>query len=213
MRAIKRMLILCFAFVILVSAGCGNASYSSGFGTPDILQENLEKETTYRLHIAQPQTVSRQMELSATPAYFLQKSVRTDAEYELVDLRVERNGEVKKGDVIAVMQGLGSKMDIEQKRLERDAYAAGIAETEAYYEALLSSAESLPSNTESEILMRNLKIKYAGAELELYRLQSAQSLKAMDDAISALEAAAGEVISTLRLTVQYVLSASIEQGT
>lgn len=193
MRAIKRMLVLCIAIGMLITAGCSDTASNSNLGNSDLLKENLEKETTYRLHIAQPQTLSRETEMSANPAYFLQKSVRTDAEYQIVDFRIDRNEEIKKGDVIAVMQGLGSRMDIEQKRLERDAYAAGIAEMEAYYEGLLKNAESLPANTESEITIRSLKITYAQTELDLYKLQSYQSLKAMDDAIAALEAAAGEI--------------------
>jgi len=192
MRAIKRMLLLCLTLGMLIASGCGDTALNSNLGSPDLLTENLEKETTYRLHIAEPQTVCRELEMSANPAYFLQKSVRTNAEYQIVDLRVERNKEVKKGDVIAVLQGLGSQMDIEQKQLERDAYAAGIAEMEAYYESLLETAKNLPANTESETTIRSLKITYAQAELDLYKLQSAQSLNAMDDAITSLEAAAGE---------------------
>ena len=192
MRVIKRILVLCLAIGMLTSAGCSDTDSTSSLGTPDLLQENLEKETTYRLHIAQPQTVSREMELSANPAYFLQKSVRTDAEYQLIELCVDRSDSVKKGDIIAVLQGLGSRMDIEQKRLERDAYAAGTAEMAAYYETLLKNAEALPANTENEISIRNLRITYAQAELDLYNLQSTQALNAMDEAIAALEAAAGE---------------------
>lgn len=219
MRAIKRMLVLCLAIGMLITAGCGDTASTSGLATPDLLKENLEKETTYRLHIAQPQTVSREMELSANPAYFLQKSVRIDSEYQMTDLLVERNDEVKKGDVIAVMQGLGSKMDIEQKRLERDAYAAGAAETEAYYESLLRNAEALPANTESEISIRTLKITYAQAELDLYKLQSSQALKVMDDAIAALEDAAGEtyiyapVDGSIRTVTKYKDGDIIPAGT
>ena len=193
MQATKRVLVFCFAVCMIIAAGCGNITFDPNSKTADILSENLEKETTYRLHIAQPQTMGREMELNANPAYFLQKSVRTDAEYILVDLIVGRNDSVKKGDVIAVLQGLGSQMDIEQKRLERDVFAAGAAETEAYYVSMLSEAEKLSASTDKEAALRELKIEYARKELELYRLQSAQSLKVFDDTIAAMETAAGEV--------------------
>lgn len=192
MRAIKRVLVFCLIGCMIFAAGCGDTTSTSD-NTLELIDGNLEKETTYRLHIAQPQKVSRELELSANPAYFLQKSVRTDAEYILVNICVDRNDSVKKGEVIAVLQGLGSKMDAEQKRLERDAFAAGAAETEAYYETLLSNAESLPAATESEAAIRDLKIEYAQAELDLYRLQTGNTLKTMDDTIAAMEAAAGEI--------------------
>lgn len=219
MRAIKSIFVLCLAIGMLLTAGCSDTASTSNLGTPDLLKENLEKETTYRLHIAQPQTVNREMELSANPAYLLQKSVRTDAEYQLVELCVERNDSLKKGDVIAVLHGLGSLMDIEQKRLERNAYAASAAETEAYYETLLKNAEALPANTESEIAIRNLKITYAQAELDLYILQTNQALKSMDDAIASLEAAAGEtyiyapVDGSVRTTTNYKDGDIIPAGT
>lgn len=193
MQATKRVLVFCLAVCMIIAAGCSSTTSTSNDKTPDILAENLEKETTYRLHIAQPQTIGREMELNANPAYFLQKSVRTDAEYILVDLLVDRNDSVKKGDPIAVMQGLGSQMDIEQKRLERNVFAAGAAETEAYYISALAEAEKLPASTKKEIALRELKVEYARKDLELYRLQSAQTLKIFDDTIAAMEAAAGEV--------------------
>lgn len=193
MQAIKRIFIFCLALCMVITTGCSNTALETNNKEPDILAENLEKETTYRLHEAQPQSIGREMELSVFPTYCLQKSVRTDHEYMLVDLMVGRNDNVKKGDVVAVMQGLGSKIDVEQKRLERDVFAAGVVETEAYYMDLLTKAEALPASTESEAAIRELKIEYARADLELYKLQSAQSLKMMDDAISDMENAAGEV--------------------
>ena len=74
MRVTKSIFVLCLAIGMLLTAGCSDTASTSNPGTPDLLKENLEKETTYRLHIAQPQSVSREMELSANPAYLLQKS-------------------------------------------------------------------------------------------------------------------------------------------
>ncbi len=194
MQAIKRMFLLCLAICVIISAGCSaDAPAIASPEAPDLLTENLEKETTYRLHIAHPQSVTREVEMSANPTYALQKSVRTDAEYQLIELCVDRNNTVKQGEVIAILQGLGSRVDIEQKRLERNVYAASIAETEEYYKTLLTNAENMPSETETESEIRSLSITYAQADLELYRLQSSNTLKAMDDSISALEAAAGEI--------------------
>ena len=192
MRAIKRVLVFCLIGCIVFAAGCGGTESASN-NALELINGNLETETTYRLNIAQPQTVGRELELSANPGYFLQKSVRTDAEYVLVDMRVDRTDSIKKGDVIAVLQGLGSKMDAEQKRLERDAFAAGAAENEAYYETLLSNAENLPASTASEAAIRELKIEYARADLELYRLQTENTLKIMEETIAAMERAAGEI--------------------
>ena len=60
MRVIKSIFVLCLAIGMLLTAGCSDTASTSNPGTPDLLKENLEKETTYRLHIAQPQTVSRE---------------------------------------------------------------------------------------------------------------------------------------------------------
>ena len=153
----------------------------------------MEKTTTYRLHIAQPQTVGREMEFTANPAYMLHKSVRTEEEYQLKELRIDRNDKVKSGDIIAVMQGLGSRLDVEQKKLERDAYAAGVIETENYYTSNVAAAKAMTASTESERDMRRLKIEHAEAEYELYKLQAEHTLGMMDDIIAAMEAAADEV--------------------
>ena len=75
MRAIKRFFVLCIAIAILSFSGCSGDQAATERDVSEIINENLEKTTTYRLHIAQPQTVGREMEFTANPAYMLHKSV------------------------------------------------------------------------------------------------------------------------------------------
>ena len=193
MRVIKRTFVLCLAVGMLLVSGCGGTAYSETERSPDLLQESIEKKTTYRLHTAEPQWIGRDVEFTANPAYFLQKSIRTDAEYQLKELCVDRNQSVKAGDVIAVLQGQGSLMDVEQKRLEMNAYAAGAAEMENYYKGLIAAAEALPAETEADRELRSLRVSYAEMDYELYKLQASYAIETMENAISDMEAAAGEV--------------------
>lgn len=193
MREIKRIFALCIAALLMLLAGCTAAVSDNDSVNGELTEASLEKKTTYRLHIAEPQRVGREVEMSANPAYFLQKSIRTDKEYMLVELCVDKNDKVTSGQLLAILQGTGSVVDAQQKRLEKNAYAANAAEMETYYAGLLSAARALPNDTETEKEIRRLNIEYASAEYELYKLQTSNMINIMEQEIAAMEANAGEV--------------------
>lgn len=193
MREIKRIIAFGIVALMLLFSACTASAPETNEHGNSLLESSHEKKTTYRLHVAEPQEVCRETEMSANPGYFLQKSIRTDKEYILKELCVDRNDNVSSGQVIAVLQGMGSEVDAEQLRLEKNAYAANAAEMEAYYAGLLEAAEALPANTDSEKSMRALRIEYARAEYELYKLQSSNIIAMMEQEIITMESNAGEV--------------------
>jgi len=69
-------------------------------------------------------------------------------------------------------------MDAEQKRLEMNAYAAGVAEMESYYESLVAAAKALPAGTAAERELRSLRISYAVEYLEsgFYNVESVAAM-------------------------------------
>ncbi len=192
MRAIKRVLALCLAAGLLMSSGCSDITSSGEERVPDLAQTSVEKKTTYRLHTVVPQELGREMEIKMSPGHYLVKSVRTDAEYQLKEMCVERGQKVKAGDIIAILQGQGSAVDAEQKRLELNAYAAGAEEMKSHYAELLNAAKAMPADTAAERELRDLRVTYAQAEYDLYVLQSSHTIEAMEAAVLALEKAAGE---------------------
>ena len=196
MRVRKRLgTVLLGAALLLSLGGCGESGTATGKGVAEIRDTSqFGKTTTYNLQVIEPTQMDRTANLSLSPSCQLIKSVKSgNTEYRLKEFCVSRNDHVEAGQVIAVLQGLGSPADVELKRLEIEAYESNTAEMLAYYEGGIRAAEAMPQNTESQRTARALNIEYAKLEYEKYQLQSDYTLKGMQAQLASLEAAAGEV--------------------
>ena len=196
MRVHKRMGILLLSGILLAAlTGCGESGASAGKGTPEIWDTTqFGKKTTYNLQVVAPVQMERTANLTLAPSCQLIKSVSSgNAEYKLKEFRVSRNEHVEKGQVVAVLQGLGSPADVELKRLEIEAYESNTAEMLAYYESAIEAAKAMPQATESQQTIRYLNVEYAQLEYDKYKLQSDYTLSGMQAQLASLEAAAGEV--------------------
>ncbi len=191
MRVLKRLLPGLLSLVLL--CGCsGQTEYASGeVKIRDT--STLGKKTTYNLVTIEPTEVGRTLDLSVSQSWQYTKSVSSgSSQYRLKELRVSRNQYVEAGQVIAVLQGLGSQSDAELKELEIASYRSGVTEMLEYYKAQVTAAKALPQETASQQNTRRLKIEYAELELEKYQLQSDYTLKNMEATLTALQEAAGE---------------------
>lgn len=211
MRVHKRLSALLLAALLLLSlAGCGGNGSTGPSGVAEIRDTSqFGKTTTYNLQVIEPMKMERTAGLTLSPSCQLIKSVKSgNTEYRLKELCVSRNEHVEAGQVIAVLQGLGSPADAELKKLEIEAYESNTAEMLAYYEGAIEAAKALPQATEDQRLTRSLNVEYAELEYEKYRLQSDYTLSGMQSQLAALEAAAGEVevVSPVAGTVKSILS-------
>ena len=211
MRAHKRLsALLLAALLLLLLTGCGGSGSSTASGVAEIRDTSqFGKTTTYNLQVIEPMEMARTANLSLSPSCQLIKSVKSgNTEYRLKEFRVSRNEHVEAGQVLAVLQGLGSPADVELKKLEIEAYESNTAEMLAYYESAIEAAKAMPQGTEAQRTTRALNVEYAQLEYEKYRLQSDYTLSGMKAQLAALEAAAGEVeiCSPVAGTVKSVLS-------
>lgn len=188
----RRLCALLLSGLLLCASGC--AGGQSGQGQAKILREAVMQETTYNTVTVEPTALQRTSELSADPSYRLIKSARLGGESaRLVELCVDRNERVKEGQVVAVLQGLGSQSDVAQKKLEIASYEASSREMTAYYQGLVEAAKAQSAQTEAEAELRQLRVELAETELALYQLQSEAGLEALKSALAALEHSAGEI--------------------
>ena len=192
-KGCRRLCALALGALLLSASGC--AETGRDLGKAKLLQELQMQETTYNTVTLEPQALARTAELGVDPSYRLIKSARLKGEdARLVEVCVSRNEHVKEGQVIAVLQGLGSQADVAQKELEIASYEASCRETVAYYEAMVDAAASAPARTEAEKELRQLRIELAETDLALYRLQAEAGLKAMEASLEALRRSAGEIL-------------------
>ena len=211
MRVHKRIGAALLSIILLAAlTGCGESGASTGRGTAEIWDTTqFGKTTTYNLQVIEPVRMERTASLSLAPSCQLIKSVKSgNTEYRLKEICVSRNAHVEKGQVVAILQGLGSPADVELKRLEIEAYESNTAEMLAYYESAIETAKAMPQETESQQTVRRLNVEYAQLEYEKYQLQSDYTLRGMRTQLASLEAAAGEVeiISPVSGTVKSVIA-------
>ncbi len=197
MRVLKRLSALLAAAVLLLSVGCASRS---GFapGEAEILESaGLRKRTTYNLQEIAPAEVTRSASLTVNESWQMVRSVRTgNVECRLKSINVARGQTVEAGDIVAVLQGLGSEADVELKRLEISAYESNQAELLAWYAGQIAAAEAMPGNTEAQRKKRSLQLEYAQLEYRKYELQSEYTRSTMERQLQALEEAAGEIVIT-----------------
>lgn len=196
MRVHKRLGAALLSAVLLAAlTGCGDSGASVSKGTAEIWDTTqFGKKTTYNLQVIEPMQMERTANLSLAPSCQLIKSVKSgNTEYRLKEFLVKRNDHVEAGQVIAVLQGLGSPADVELKRLEIEAYESNTAEMLAYYESSIEMAKAMPQATESQRTTRALNVEYAQLEYDKYKLQSDYTLSGMQAQLASLEAAAGEI--------------------
>lgn len=196
MQAPKRFLLLLLALGLILSVGCAGKDTPAGEA---MIRDTagLGKTTTYRLQEVSPTEIRHTASLTVSESWQLIKSVRSGSEeYRLKEICVSRGQQVKAGDPIAVLQGLGSAADIELKKLEIDSYQARSSEMLAYYAGQIAAAEALPSGTASQRSKKELQLEYAQLEYRKYELQTGYTLSTMEEQLAALETAAGELVIT-----------------
>ena len=197
MRAHKRLWPLVLALGLLLGAGCASGPELPAGEAMIRDTAGLGKTTTYRLQEISPTEISHTGTLSVNESWRLIKSIRSgEREYRLKEICVSRGQQVRAGDPIAILQGLGSAADIELKKLEIDSYRARSTEMLARYQEQVEAAENMPGNTSSQRSRRELQLEYARLEYRKYELQTEYSLSTMEAQLAELEAAAGEIILT-----------------
>lgn len=179
--------------LLLGASGC--AGTGRDLGEAKLLQELQMQETTYNTVTLVPQDLARTADLSADPSYRLVKSARLKGEdARLVEVCVGRNEHVTEGQVIAVLQGLGSQADVAQKELEIASYEASCREMSAFYQSLVDAAKAQSAATEAERELRQLRIELAETDLALYQLQAEAGRKGLEASLEALRRSAGEIL-------------------
>ena len=197
MRVRKLILPLVLALGLLVSAGCASGNTAA---QGEVLIRNtygLGKTTTYRLQEIGPTEIAHTGGLNVSESWQLIKPVRSgESELRLKEICVSRGQQVKAGDPVFILQGLGSAADIELKKLEINAFESRASEMLAWYADQIEAAEELPSGTESQRKRKELQLEYARLEYDKYQNQSEYSLSSMKQQLQELEAAAGEIVLT-----------------
>lgn len=198
MRVLKRVTaFLLPAILLAATAGCGGTA--AGNSREVLIRETngTEKKTTYNVLEIQPTELSRTADLSVSASYQMQKTVSTgSAEYRLKEVCVNRGQKVSAGDPIAILQGLGSTADVELKELELQSARSSMNEMLAYYQSAITAAEALPSGTDTESRVRELRIESAKLQYRNYQLQGNYRINALMKELETLQAAAGEIVLT-----------------
>jgi HlyD family secretion protein len=187
---------LLLAFALLLAAGCAGQTAEIVDMSTRLADSGIaEKKTTYQVVEVKPQDLIRTMNLSVEASYRLIRPVRTgSSELVLKEILVERNDRVEAGQPVAILQGLGSPADVEQKELEIKAQQANMEERLAWYEEQLEAILDRSAWTRVRKDIRAKQAEICETERDLYILQAQSTLDNLEKSLEQLRAAAGEIV-------------------
>ena len=127
---------LLLSLALLLAAGCAAKPAETVDMSTRLADSGIaEKKTTYQTVTVEKQDMVRTLNMTGDVTYRLVRPVRTgNNQLILKEILVERNQEVKTGDPVVVLQGIGSASDIRQRELEIQAQRANLEERLAWYE-------------------------------------------------------------------------------
>jgi len=180
--------LLTLAFVVFL-AGCRSGETERQGGSVLSSEQLVTKETTYKTKTVKYEELTRTSELDADPSFVFSKTVSSgNREYVLKELRAARGQQVKKGDVLAVLQGTGSEADVEELRLQIEYYRASGEETAEKLAALAEEAERESADNIYDEEIRQLRAKKAWAAYKAHTLSVERNLKSMMKRLEEAEA-------------------------
>lgn len=188
-----KVLLLALAFAF--AAGCTAKQTESVDMSTRLADSGIaEKKTTYQTVTVEKQDMFRTLSITGDVTYRLVRPVRTgNSQLVLKEILVERNQQVKEGDPVAVLQGIGSASDIRQKELEIQALQANMEERLAWYEEQIESIRDQAAYTRVRREIREKQAESMETDRDLYVLQTENRLKSMEVGLEEMKAAAGEI--------------------
>ncbi len=187
---------LLLVLVLLLAAGCA-AKPMEAVDMSALLADSgiAEKKTTYQTVTVEKQDMYRTLSITGDVTYRLVRPVRTgSSQLILKEILVERNQEVKNGDPVAVLQGIGSASDIRQRELEIQAQRANMEERLAWYEEQIEKIRDQSAYTKVRREIRDKQAESMETDRDLYALQTSTRLKTLETALEEMKAAVGEII-------------------
>ena len=187
---------LLLTLALLLAAGCAAKPTEAVDMSTRLADSGIaEKKTTYQTVTVEKQDMFRTLSITGDVTYRLVRPVRTgNSQLELKEILVTRNQPVKTGDPVAVLQGIGSASDIRQKELELEALKANMEERLAWYEEQVENIRDQSAYTKVRRDIREKQAESMEIDRDLYALQTASRVKALEESLEEMKAAAGEII-------------------
>ena len=189
---------LLLSLALLLAAGCAAKPAETVDMSTRLADSGIaEKKTTYQTVTVEKQDMVRTLNMTGDVTYRLVRPVRTgNSQLILKEILVERNQEVKTGDPVVVLQGIGSASDIRQRELEIQAQRANLEERLAWYEEQIEKIRDQAAYTRVRREIRDKQAESMEIDRDLYVLQTENRLKSLETALEEMKAAAGEIVLT-----------------
>lgn len=181
---------------LLLAAGCAAKPAATVDMSTRLADSGIaEKKTTYQTVTVEKQDMYRTLTITGDVTYRLVRPVRTgSSQLVLKEILVERGQEVKEGDPVVVLQGIGSASDIRQRELEIQAQRANREERLAWYEEQIENIRDMTAYTRIRREIRDKQAESMEADRDLYALQTEFRLKTLEASLEEMKAAAGEIV-------------------
>lgn len=187
---------LLLSLTLLLAAGCAVKQVETVDMSTRLADSGIaEKKTTYQTITVEKQDMYRSLNITGDVTYRLVRPIRTgNAQLVLKEILVSRNQQVREGDPVVVLQGIGSASDIRQKELEIQALRANMEERLAWYEEQIEKIRDQAAYTKVRRAIRDKQAESMETDRDLYALQTESRLKTMEAALEEMKAAAGEIV-------------------
>ena len=187
---------LLLSLALLLGAGCASKPTETVDMSTRLADSGIaEKKTTYQTVTVEKQDMYRTLNITGDVTYRLVRPVRTgSSQLELKEILVVRGQEVKAGDPVVVLQGIGSASDIRQKELEIQAQRANLEERLAWYEEQIENIRDQAAYTKVRREIREKQAESMETDRDLYVLQTEARLKTLEESLAEMQAAAGEIV-------------------
>ena len=188
--------VLLLSLALLLAAGCTGKQVEAVDMSTRLADSGIaEKKTTYQTITVEKQDMYRTLSITGDVTYRLVRPVRTgSSQLILKEILVVRNQQVKTGDPVAVLQGIGSASDIRQRELEIEALRANMEERISQYDEQIEKIRDQAAYTKVRREIREKRAESTDTDRELYFLQTGARLKTMEADLEEMKAAAGEIV-------------------
>lgn len=187
---------LLLSLTLLLAAGCAGKQVETVDMSTRLADSGIaEKKTTYQTVTVEKQDMYRSLNITGDVTYRLVRPVRTgNTQLVLKEILVSRNQQVREGDPVVVLQGIGSASDIRQKELEIEALRANMEERLAWYAEQIEKIRDQAAYTKVRREIRDKQAESMEIDRDLYALQTESRLKTMEAGLEEMKAAAGEIV-------------------
>ena len=195
MWGIKAKLLL-LVMALVLGAGCAAAPAEVADMSTRLADSGIaEKKTTYTTVTVEKQDMVRTLSMSADVSYRLVRPIRTGSSaLVLKEFVVKKGQQVKKGDPVVILQGMGSASDIRQRELELESLRANLEERLAWYEEQIENIRDQTAYTQVRRDIREKQAELMETDRDLYLLQTEARISAMEKNLEKMQEAAGEIV-------------------